>query len=445
MLAILDKAAALNLNAIILQVRPACDALYKSKIEPWSEFLTGEMGKAPDPRYDPLEFAVHQAHLRGIELHAWFNPYRAHHPSGKSPISGDHVSIKHPELVKSYGPFLWLDPGDKRVQDYSLRVILDVVKRYDIDGVHLDDYFYPYKEKDKQGRVIDFPDEPSWQKYLASGGKLYRDDWRRENVNTFIERLYRRVKLDKPWVKVGISPFGIWRPGYPKQIQGLDQYSQLYADAKRWLNEGWVDYWTPQLYWKIEPPAQSYPVLLQWWVEQNTKKRHMWPGNYTSRVGAGGGNSWQAEEIINQIAKTRDQPGAGGNVHFSVKTLLQDRGGLATKLRTGQYVQQALVPASPWLCGAGPGKPLVKARKQEQILKVSWSGVSNVDVWQWVVQTHRNGEWSTEILPGKEHSRELGVAVQIDTVAVSAVNRCGLLSSPVLWSAGNMHQSKPKS
>jgi uncharacterized lipoprotein YddW (UPF0748 family) len=165
LLAILDRAAELKLNVVILQVRPAADALYASAIEPWSEYLTGAMGKPPEPFYDPLAFAVAEAHRRGLELHAWFNPFRARHFSAKSPIAGSHISRRRPQWVRPYGKQLWLDPGEKGVQDYSLSVVMDVVKRYDIDGVHFDDYFYPYKEPDAAGRDLDFPDGLSWRRY----------------------------------------------------------------------------------------------------------------------------------------------------------------------------------------------------------------------------------------------------------------------------------------
>ena len=200
------------MNAILFQVRPACDALYESRFEPWSEYLSGKMGESPKPAYDPLALIVKEAHQRGLELHAWFNPFRARHHSALSPISSQHISKSHPQWVRTYGRYLWLDPSEPGVQDYSLKVILDVVKRYDVDGIHLDDYFYPYKEKDSKGRVIDFPDTTNWRRYEARGGKLTRDDWRREQVNQFVQRLYRSVKAEKPYVKVGISPFGIWRP-----------------------------------------------------------------------------------------------------------------------------------------------------------------------------------------------------------------------------------------
>lgn len=204
----------LKMNAVIFQVRPMCDALYRSRIEPWSEFLTGEMGKPQ--AFDPLKFLVAEAHKRGILVHAWFNPYRAYHPAAKT-VSGNHISKRRPDLVKKYGKYLWLDPGEKKVQDYSLSVVLDVVRRYDVDGVHFDDYFYPYPERDADRKKIDFPDEVSWEKYVSGGGKLGREDWRRKNVDDFIGAVGRGIKKIRPDVMFGISPFGIWRP-VPERI-----------------------------------------------------------------------------------------------------------------------------------------------------------------------------------------------------------------------------------
>jgi uncharacterized lipoprotein YddW (UPF0748 family) len=192
LIALLDKSEAIGLNAIIFQVRPAADALYESKIEPWSEYLTGTQGQAPQPFWDPLAFAVKEAHKRGLELHAWFNPYRARHPSAKGPLATSHIARQHPELVKKYGTQLWMDPGEPAVRAQTLKVVLDVVKRYDIDGVHLDDYFYPYKEKQANG-TTDFPDDPSWKRYQKAGGTLDRDDWRRQNVNQLIEELHAAI------------------------------------------------------------------------------------------------------------------------------------------------------------------------------------------------------------------------------------------------------------
>lgn len=426
LIAIMDRAAQLNLNAIVFQVRPGCDALYASKLEPWSEYLTGTMGKAPEPFYDPLAMAVEEAHKRGLELHAWFNPYRARHFMQRSGVSPDHLSQTRPELVRQYGRYQWLDPSMKAVQDHSLAVMLDVVKRYDIDGVHMDDYFYPYKEKDAAGAIIPFPDDHIWQRYVDSGGKLSRDDWRREGVNQFIERLHKAIKAEKKWVKFGISPFGIWRPGNPPQIQGFDQHQELYADARKWFREGWVDYYTPQLYWRIEQKAQSYPVLLKWWAEQNLKGKHLWPGNYTGRVADGSATQWVASELPNQIEATRAQPGATGNVHFSMKCLMRNQGGVADALAAGPYAAPALVPATKWLDNKAPGRPKVELADVggTGTLSLAWTATGAEKPWLWVVRVKSGANWTTQILPAQTTSIPVNLAGPLQA-GVSAVDRCG--------------------
>ncbi len=429
LLALLDLAVLLKLNAVILQVRPGCDALYASTNEPWSEVLTGRMGAAPRPFYDPLSFAVEQAHQRGIELHAWFNPFRAYVGAVRSAVSASHVSKRCPQLVRNYGPDLWLDPGEPAVQDYSLRVILDVVRRYDIDGVHLDDYFYPYPEKTADGKWLDFPDASTWRRYLAAGGKLNRGDWRRENVDRFVERLSRAVKAEKSFVKFGISPFGIWRPGHPAAIKGLDAYNELFADSRKWLAEGWVDYLCPQLYWPIDAKEQSYPVLLRWWADQNVQSRHLWPGNDDAKIGL----QWNAQEIINQIRLTRQQPGASGNAHWSGKALLRNRGGICDALRREVYTQPALVPDSPWLGNTPPAAPKLAAESAGASgpLKLSWEPANPERVWLWVLQTKAGDRWTTEILCGAQTSRRYGSGTERpEGIALTAIDRCGNASAP---------------
>lgn len=430
LLGILDRAAQLRLNAIILQVRPASDALYSSRLEPWSEFLTGQMGRAPWPHYDPLAFAVEEAHKRGLELHAWFNPFRARHNPGLSPAASTHVTRKHPSWVRSYGKNLWLDPGDPAVRDHVTSVILDVVKRYDIDGVHLDDYFYPYPEKLKGGKKLDFPDEAIWKGYVSAGGKLARADWRRNNVDRFIERLSRGIKAARPSVKFGVSPFGIWRPGQPPQIEGLDAYNELYADARKWFAQGWVDYLSPQLYWPVEPPKQSYPALLKWWAEQNVSKRHLWPGNALSRPGSAD----PAREIVNQVRLTRQQKGAGGNVLWHMKTLMQNRGGVADALMREVYAQPALVPASPWIDPVRPGRPELRVPKRPSpgSLRISWEPTGREQVWLWVLQTQSSGQWETVILPGRQTSYTLDRSAGAERIALTAIDRCGNAGTPAV-------------
>jgi uncharacterized lipoprotein YddW (UPF0748 family) len=424
--AMLDHAARLKLNAIIFQVRPACDAMYASAIEPWSEYLTGTMGKAPEPFYDPLAFAVEEAHRRGLELHAWFNPYRALHSSSKSPVAANHVSKMKPHLVKRYGKFLWLDPGEREVQEYSLSVVMDVVKRYDIDGVHFDDYFYPYTEKDSRGEDLDFPDDASWRRFGA-GGKLSRADWRRENVNTFVRRVYQSIKATRPAVKFGISPFGIWRPGHPATVdpKAYDAYAKLYADSRAWLVNGWVDYFTPQLYWPIEPPAHSFSALLKWWSEQNPRHRHLWPGMDTTKTAS----SWKPDEIIRQIEITRAQPGVSGHVHWNMKSLRRNRA-LDDKLARGVYAGPALVPATPWLDSTPPGKPLLAVTENGiSKAKATWRSASGKNAWLWLLQSQHDNEWTSEILPAEKRSHVFDGSAP-DAIALSAVDRVGNVSAP---------------
>ncbi|HNW06324.1 MAG TPA: family 10 glycosylhydrolase [Verrucomicrobiota bacterium] len=434
LLAILDRAVHLKLNAIIFQVRPACDALYASRIEPWSEYLTGTMGKAPEPFYDPLAFAIEEAHKRGLELHAWFNPYRARLRSAASPVAANHVSKTRPQLVREYGEFLWLDPGEKAVQDYSLSVVMDVVKRYDVDGIHFDDYFYPYKARDRAGKELDFPDNASWQR-SGVAGKMSRDDWRRENVNNFIQQVYKSIKTTKPWVKFGISPFGIWRPNSPAQIKGLDAYATLYADSRKWLINGWADYFAPQLYWAIEPPAQSFPVLLQWWAEQNPKGRTLCPGMNSTKVSGPSPSSsgWSPQEIVSQIRLTRKQAGVGGHIHWNMKSLMRNNA-LGEALVRETYQQPALMPLSPWLGRATPAKPQLTLASPQRAgsLTLSWALAGPGKAWLWLVQTRSGGTWSTQILPGGQSSHTWSGTTP-EVVAVSAVNRNGEASAPSLF------------
>jgi uncharacterized lipoprotein YddW (UPF0748 family) len=432
--AILDNAADLKLNAIIFQVRPACDAFYKSDLEPWSDYLTGELGKAPSPYYDPLEFAVAEAHARGLELHAWFNPYRAGVLPRKGPVPAKHVSKSRPQLVKKYGTHEWLDPGEDAVKEHTTRVILDVVRRYDIDGVHLDDYFYPYKEKDGRGAVIDFPDENSWKAYRKRGGKLERNDWRRQNVNDLMQRLYTGIHRTKPWVRFGISPFGIWRPGFPPQVDGLDAYEALYADSRRWLREGWVDYLAPQLYWKISAPKQSYPELLKWWLGENPRHRYVWPGSNLSWVRT---NGWEASEIVRQFTLERELNPNPGHLIWNFNRVLANESGVRSALAQGVYGTAAIPPAFSWLDGKAPGRPEVVI-KPESGLKttVQWKGTGTEKAWLWALQTRIGGNWTTEIIPGQFNARTFTRDKTPEVVAVTAIDRCANASLPTLLTVG---------
>ncbi len=428
--AMLDRVEALNMNAVIFQIRPAADALYESDIEPWSEYLTGQQGKAPEPFYDPLAFAVEEAHRRGLELHAWFNPFRAKHPTARSELDSTHVYYTNPDIVREYGRHLWFDPGMQEAQDHSIEVILDVVRRYNIDGVHIDDYFYPYKERDSLDKLIDFPDSLSYANYIeyVFGEPLSRDDWRRNNVDRFVQRLYHEIKNEKSYVKFGISPFGIWRPGYPEQIEGFDAYAEIYADAKLWLNRGWIDYFSPQLYWPVDQKAQSYPVLLQWWQQENIFNRHLWPGNFTSRVADRGEVVWPAEEIIRQIHLTRLQRGSEGNIHFSMRSLIRNSDNLIQRLDDESYREPALIPSSPWLDNTPPSQPEVQTEILGNDVLLTLATRDNDDIWLWAIRSKFGREWRTEIVPGWRNSFRIksdDSRHPPEVIAVSAVNRLG--------------------
>ena len=421
--ALLDRAVQLKLNAIIFQVRPSSDAVYASAIEPWSEYLTGTMGRAPQPFYDPLAFAIGEAHRRGLELHAWFNPFRALHPQNKSPVALNHISRTHPELIRKYGDKIWLDPGEPSVRAYVLRVVMDVVQRYDVDGVQFDDYFYPYPEKDATGRDLEFPDGATWNKFGLSNGFVNRDEWRRANVNQFIQSVYQSIKAVKPWVKFGVSPFGIWRPMNPLQIRGLDAYAKLYADSRLWLASGWLDYFAPQLYWAVEPKEQSFPALLNWWVQQNPKGRHLWPGINAANVGG----KWEPDEIARQIKIARSQPGSSGDIFYHLRSLTDNR--VLTDIVRTAYPQTALVPASPWLDSVPPDKPKLGIGESRAGLRFQWETSDGKPAWLWILQYRTSEAWTTEILPAGQTSWTFFNS-RPEVVAVSAVDRTGNLSSP---------------
>lgn len=421
LLALLDQAAALRMNAVIFQVRPMADAVYESELEPASWYVSGEQGRGPG--YDVLSFAIEEAHRRGLELHAWFNPFRAGHPTMRGSYDSSHVSIQHPEWVVRYGEQLWIDPGSPEASAHSLAVFEDVVRRYDVDGVHMDDYFYPYPVVDATGIPVPFPDSTSRRMADEAGTTLALSDWRRANVDDFVERLYGMVKRVKPWVKVGISPFGIWRPGHPEGVTGFDQYDQIYADARLWLQEGWLDYFTPQIYWAVDSQGQPYGRLLDWWAGENTAARHLWPGNFTSRVIPAGGASWGPDEIVRQVRLTREQAGATGNVHFSMRAL-EPGPGVDTVLASALYLDPALVPATGWLGGRAPGAPEARLRRLggRSILDLAPGGGGEPFLWH--LRTLRGAEWSVELVPAWRRALELGPRPP-DAVVVSAVNRLG--------------------
>lgn len=418
---LLDMLKKNNFNAVIFQVRPSADALYKSNYEPWSYFLTGSIGKAPSPYYDPLEFWVEEAHKRGLELHVWLNPYRAHHSNGGQVTSESMVNKASDYVVRLRNGMYWFDPANQKTQDHASNVVMDIVKRYDIDGVHFDDYFYPYASYNGGG---DFPDDATWSAYRRSGGNLSRSDWRRDNVNKFIKRIYTQIKAEKPAVKFGLSPFGIWKPGYPAGVTGSSQYDELYADAKLWLNEGWIDYFTPQLYWPINPPKQSFTALLKWWESENTHKRHLWPGLNTVAVST----SNRIQEIKNQIEVTREViPNSTGAVHWSIAGLTKNPSMLKA-LHEGPYSQPALVPASPWLAHNPILKPTLLLTKQTSSIFAKWLHKQPEQVFKWVAYARYGNTWDVEIFdaPQTEFSfPKTKNGQKLNAIAIKPVDRLG--------------------
>ncbi|MBF2007544.1 MAG: family 10 glycosylhydrolase [Chlorogloeopsis fritschii C42_A2020_084] len=384
---IIEKLQTLNFNALILQVRPEGDALYASQLEPWSAWLTGTQGQAPIPFYDPLEFAIAECRKRNIELHAWFNPYRAKTSIKQGSNVRPHIAVTNPEYVYQWGNQLWMEPGAKIVQDRVYNVILDVVRRYDVDGIHLDDYFYPYPI---QGQS--FPDHKTYAAYQAAGGKLSLGDWRRENVNQMVLRLAEGIKSTKPDVKFGISPFGIYRPGQPPGITGLDAYNVLYADAKKWLEQGWIDYIAPQLYWRTDQTQQSYPTLLKWWTEINPKQRHIYAGNNISQLD---GKAWKDEEIEKQIKISRNLVGdlSLGNIFFSTNSLIENRQGISETFQNSLYAKPALVPTMSWQNATPPTPPTAL---QVNNRKISWQPGDEQKIRSWTLYRQSSDSWTLQ-------------------------------------------------
>jgi uncharacterized lipoprotein YddW (UPF0748 family) len=429
LIALLDHAVAVGLNTVVFQVRPACDAFYASEIEPWSRFLSGRSDE--DPGYDPLAFAVAEAHSRGLELHAWFNPYRALPSDKEPPVSARHVAHADSPLrgaVRRYGKLSLLDPGLPEVRAHTQGVILDVVRRYDVDAVHMDDYFYPYPLELSDGTKQPFPDDASFAKY---GGGLSRSDWRRRNVDTFVAELGPAVHEVEPWVKVGIAPFGIWRPRHPPAVRGFDAYEFLAADTRGWLRKGWVDYLSPQLYWGIDFPEQPFTDLLAWWEAQNTSQRHVWPGMSTRWIESKRDPTRGASEILNQIKLARTLPRTPGHCHWNLGALVEDRGGIVKALQEGPYRERALIPASPWLGDAAPAAledVEVEARGEEVL--VTWVAPKEA---RWVTLQTRREEGAWQLVGMRRASTATWELVDSpDALCLRALSATGVLGPPAV-------------
>jgi uncharacterized lipoprotein YddW (UPF0748 family) len=358
---LMDLYQSLGMNAVVMQIRPAADAFYPSPYEPWSEWLTGTQGKPPSPYYDPLEFMIAEAHRRGIEFHAWLNPYRAVFNTRTSSISRTHVSRLHPEWFLEYGGKRYFDPGHPEAQSFVTKVVSDIVNRYAVDAIHFDDYFYPYRISGKE-----FPDTSTYRRF---NGGLPIDAWRRSNVDSIILGLNRAIKAARPDCRFGISPFGVWR-NRDRDERGSDtkagqtNYDDLYADILLWLREGWIDYVAPQLYWEFGHPNAPYEVLLDWWSKNSHGKPcYIGLGYYK----AGGKGIWSDRTLLpRQLSAIRSTPNIDGAIYFSGKTFLKNPLGWNDSLRNNYYRLPSLVPAA---AGASPSNTpvpiLTNVRVQE--------------------------------------------------------------------------------
>jgi uncharacterized lipoprotein YddW (UPF0748 family) len=361
----LDSLRDAGVNAILFQVRPQSDAFYDSKLEPWSRFLTND-GKAPSPYWDPLQFMVEEAHARGMELHAWLNPYRVT-SSKNQKLPAGHIYYKHRERFVTFDGKLYFDPGLPENRKFIEDVVLDIVNRYDVDGIHFDDYFYPYPVKG-----VTFPDSKSFAKY-GDGMKLA--DWRRHNVDMLIEEVHQLIADTKPWVRFGISPFGIWRnktnDSRGSDTRGLQNYDDLYADVLLWAEKGWVDYILPQLYWELEHKSASYLVLVDWW-NKHAYNRHMYIGQDVNRSMkfADIAPSTDKSQLRHKVELTRASENIQGNCWWPGYAITRNEGGAADILREELQSTIALCPSYPWISDA---KPAAVSDLQCNDRKLTWT------------------------------------------------------------------------
>ena len=348
----LDNLKQAGINAIIFQVRAECDALYQSSYEPWSRFLTGVQGKAPSPAWDPLQFMVTECHKRGMELHAWINPYRAKTKSTAS-LSPIHPYNKYPQLFVQYGGQLYFDPGCPESRTYICKIVRDIVNRYDVDAIHMDDYFYPYPVPGEE-----FPDNVSFAAY--GRGFTNKADWRRNNVNVLIKQIHETVRECKPWVKFGVSPFGIYRNRKSDPngslTNGLQNYDDLYADVLLWVNKGWVDYNIPQIYWEIGHPAADYETLVGWWAKY-ASARPLYIGQDVNRtVSKADLKNPNRNQMPEKYRLQRSYPSVQGSCQWYASAVEQNVGNYRTMLMKDIHPYPALLPTSPFMDDKAPGK-----------------------------------------------------------------------------------------
>lgn len=367
----LDELQKDGVNAIIFQVRAECDALYQSNLEPWSKFLTGQQGRAPEPLWDPLAWMVSECHARGMELHAWINPYRAKHGSTQASLmAAQHVAVKYPELCFAYDNLILLNPARQEAADYICKVAADIVSRYDIDGFHIDDYFYPYPAAGKQ-----IPDEADFR--ARPRGFTNIGDWRRDNVTHFVKQLSETIHKIKPWVKFGVSPFGIYRnkrtDANGSDTRGLQNYDDLYADVLLWVNNGLIDYCVPQLYWEIGNKAADYKTLITWW-NKHAANRPLYIGEDIERTAKyADPDNQRSHQLPAKHRLHQQMTNVQGTVLWYAKTAVDNVGNIGQVLRQNYWRYPALPPLMPFLDNKAPKKVSgLKFRWTEQGPELTW-------------------------------------------------------------------------
>lgn len=392
----LDDLKDAGCNAVIFQVRPEADAFYQSSLEPWSRYLTGEQGKAPEPFWDPLQFMIEQCHARGMELHAWLNPYRVTVNAGEK-LTRDHIYYRKPELFKKYGSQIYFDPGKPESREQVVKVVRDIVTRYDVDGIHFDDYFYPYPEN---GR--DFPDNDTFAKYGAAQGfgKNQKDDWRRQNTALLVHEVNEAIKSIKPWVRFGISPFGIHRnlsdtpDGSGSATNGLSCYHALYADAPGWSESGDVDYLAPQLYWKIGHKLADYETLVKWWDAQELKAQ-LYIGQSIETFSERDTKDPSKTQFDRKMELVRSLPDVSGNIWWPGWSISKNVAGIADSLSRNGQKYPALLPAYTELDDIAP-QPVREILFRRWMGMIRWSDEYTEDPLQktnfYVIYRFREGE-----------------------------------------------------
>lgn len=381
-----------GLNTLIVQVRPAADALYASQYEPWSEYLTGTQGVAPNPLYDPLEFMIDETHKRGMEFHAWLNPYRAVFDIKNSSVAANHITKQRPTWFVNYGGKKYFNPALQPVRDHFVKIVKDIIDRYEVDGIHIDDYFYPYKVGNKE-----FPDEWFYKKF---GKGLSKADWRRSNCDSIICQIWKAINEMPRRVKFGVSPFGVWRnndvdPNGSNTKAGTSNYDGLYADIVLWLKKGWMDYCIPQLYWERGHHLCDYDILLDWW-SKNAYGRHMYVGHGIYNKGLRPG--WRRpEEIPNQIKALRNYTTIQGSAYFSSKDFNNNPYGWCDSLQQNYYANPAIVPPMPWIDDEKPSVPII-TEKPDRSFSISYKGIKRIKGYVLFVGTDKTNAVCKKII-----------------------------------------------